>query len=175
MTSKQKPIILWPYCSLSRKGAAILFMVLGCAGLSLSMAFYLLGAWPVIGFFGVELGLLFLFFHLHHRSTEKRFERITKENPLLRIERSDGKGRISTEEMPLAWLHVRLESEDMDNLPDTDRHFINRHRLYLTGHGKKVEVGDFLPYQEKPELAEAITRLIEEPAPAQTNPPEHHP
>ena len=82
MTFEHKPIMLWPYCSLSRKGAAILLIVLGFAGLSLSMAFYLLGAWPVIGFFGVEFGFLFLFFHLHHRSTEQRYERITKAKPM---------------------------------------------------------------------------------------------
>ncbi len=175
MTSEHKPIMLWPYCSLSRKGAAILLIVLGFAGLSLSMAFYLLGAWPVIGFFGVEFGLLFLFFHLHHRSTEKRYERITKAKPMLRIERSDAKGRVSTEEMSLAWLHVRLETEDMKTWPDTDKHLIERHRLYLSGHGKTVEIGDFLPYQEKPELAKAITSLIDEPAPEPVNPPEHHP
>ena len=159
----QKPIMLWPYCSLSRKGTLILLIILGVAGLSLSTVFFLLGAWPVIGFFGIEFGLLFLFFHLHQTSTKKRFERITKANPLLRIERSDANGRISAEEIPLAWLNVHLEVEDMDSLPNTDRHLLQRHRLYLSNRGKKVEIGDFLPYQEKPGLAKAITTLIDEP------------
>ena len=164
MTATAKPITLWPYCSLSRKGAALLLLAMALTGLLFSIIFLVLGAWPVIGFFGVEFGLICLFFHLHHRATAKRFERITKAKPVLRIEQADAKGHISTEEMPLAWLNVRLETEDMDNLPDTDRHLLERYRLYLTVQGKKIEIGAFLPYQEKPELAKAITSLIDEPS-----------
>ena len=53
VTEKRKPVItLWPYRSLSLKGFRIFMASLASLMSLIATGFYLLGAWPVIGFLG---------------------------------------------------------------------------------------------------------------------------
>ncbi len=131
------------------------------AGVAMSLVFFLLGAWPVVGFVGLEIGLVFLVFRHHYQGTKRRYERITTADPSLYIERADAMGRVEVESLPLSWLKVHIEATDQDNLPDDDRHLLTRQKLYITSHGRKVEIGGFLPYQEKPAVAKALTKMIQ--------------
>ena len=66
--SKQEiiTITLWPYRSLGSRG--YLYLMMGFIGLIfiLSLLFYSLGAWPVIGFLGIEIGLVWLVFRMNY-------------------------------------------------------------------------------------------------------------
>jgi uncharacterized membrane protein len=155
-------ITLWPYCSLSPRAAMILMTGITGAGIAMSLVFFLLGAWPVIGFVGLEIGLVFWVFRAHYLGTKRRYERITTIDPSLYIERADMKGRVEVESLPLSWLNVHLEATDKENLPEGDRHLITRQKLFVTSRGRKIEIGGFLPYQEKPAVAKALNKMIRE-------------
>jgi uncharacterized membrane protein len=156
-----RAITLWPYCSLSPRAAMILMAGITIAGFAISLVFFLLGAWPVVGFIGLEIGLVFLVFRHHYHGTKKRYERISAADPSLYIERADAKGRVEVESLPLPWLKVHMEATDKENLPHDDPHLLTRQKLFITSRGRKIEIGGFLPYQEKPAVAKALTKMIE--------------
>ena len=59
-SSTQKPkfkqtLTIWPYRSLSKRGFAIVMAVLTSLAFCIGLGFFLLGAWPVIGFLGLEI------------------------------------------------------------------------------------------------------------------------
>jgi uncharacterized membrane protein len=54
-----------------------------------------------------------------------------------------------------------MEATDKENLPHDDPHLLTRQKLFITSRGRKIEIGGFLPYQEKPAVAKALTKMIE--------------
>ena len=75
-TNTQKEVFtitLWPYRSLGSRGYLYLMVAFISLIFILSLLFYFLGAWPVIGFLGFEIGLVWLVFRLNYNSG-KNFE-----------------------------------------------------------------------------------------------------
>ena len=60
--------VLRPHRSLSRSGFLILMLALGGVSFIAGMAFLLLGAWPVFGFLGLDVLLVYVAFKLNYRS-----------------------------------------------------------------------------------------------------------
>ena len=61
-------ITLWPYRSLSLRGFQIFIAVLASLMSLIGLGFYLLGAWPVIGFLGLEILVVWYAFKWNYRS-----------------------------------------------------------------------------------------------------------
>jgi len=100
--------VLTPNASLSPRafqvvmGAMIALSVLA-GGMYLAM-----GAWPVLGFFGVDLLAIWLAFRfVRRRSHEETRVRITADT--LSMHHRDGKGREKTAEVPAAFARVELD------------------------------------------------------------------
>ena len=78
-------ITLCPYRSLGNRGYS--YLMIGFMGLMffLSLFFYFMGAWPVIGFLGIEIGLVWFLFKVNYKSS-KNFEQIliTKNSTLIK-------------------------------------------------------------------------------------------
>ena len=75
---KQREVIsitLRPYRSLGNRG--YLYLMIGFIGLIffLSLFFYFMGDWPVIGFLGIEIGLVWFLFKVNYKSS-KNFQQI---------------------------------------------------------------------------------------------------
>ena len=83
---------LLPHRSLSRKGFIALMLFSGAINSVLSVAFALRGAWPVAGFCGLALGLLYLAFHLNYKAA-RMSETIVLRGPELRVTRKVPQGR----------------------------------------------------------------------------------
>ena len=60
--------VLTPYRSLGPTGFLILMGALGGISFVAGLVFYLAGAWPVMGFFGLDVALVYLAFKLNYRS-----------------------------------------------------------------------------------------------------------
>ena len=58
-------ITLWPYRSLSLKGFRIFMAVLASLMSLIATGFFLLGAWPVIGFLGAEILIVWFAFKMN--------------------------------------------------------------------------------------------------------------
>ena len=65
-------ITIWPHRSLSPRGFAIVMGVLAGLLFLIGLGFFLAGAWPVIGFLGLELLVVWGAFKLNYRAARHR-------------------------------------------------------------------------------------------------------
>src|SRR4026209_2898607 len=59
--------VLTPHRSLGPKGFMVLMGAVCAVSFGTGLLFYLLGAWPVIGFMGLDVALIYIAFRLNYR------------------------------------------------------------------------------------------------------------
>ena len=64
--------VLMPHRSLSPTGFWVLMGVVAVASCGVGLAFFLAGAWPVVGFLGLDVALVYLAFRHNYRSGKLR-------------------------------------------------------------------------------------------------------
>jgi len=133
-----------PHRSLSARGLAIGLAVIGGLSSLTMTLMWLLGAWPVIGFSGVEIAAAILLIRLHGRPP-RQAELLLLSHGELRIIRTDGKGRRRERALDPAWLNVVLEDRP-GRVP----------ALVLAARGAREEVAAQLGEAEKRDLSEAL-------------------
>ena len=152
--------VLLPHRSLPPRGFRLLMLFLGLVSLAIGVGFVSVGAWPVFGFFGLDVAAVYLAFRLNYRSARRR-ERLRLAGDAFTVERLSVRGHRLTWRFQPFWLRVVLEERD----PDWNR-------LYLASHGRVLAIGDFLPPTARRELAqalrEALVRWRQTPSPAGT-------
>ena len=63
--------VLLPHRSLPSRNFHLLMGLLGLISLAAGIGFVAVGAWPVIGFFGLDVALVYLAFRLNYRSARQ--------------------------------------------------------------------------------------------------------
>ena len=116
---------------------AIISAVCFTAGL----AFLFVGAWPVFGFFGLDVTLLYLAFRLNYRSG-RLVETICLNDRELVIKRCFPNGQIQEWRFIPYWVRVSLETPLHHNS-----------QLVLSSHGRHIKLGSFLTLEERQEIA----------------------
>lgn len=133
-----------PHRSLSPVGFRMLMAAIAAAFLGVGAVFFAAGAWPVIGFCGLELALVYLFFQLNFRDL-RRYETIRLTGTALEIRRVAPDGGAELVSFQPYWLKVAVE-----NSPGRSS------RLVLSSHGRALDVGSFLSPEEREDLARAL-------------------
>ncbi len=88
--------ILTPHRSLSRKGFIILMLVIAGFNFTLGMVFYLIGAWPVLGFMGLDVALIWWAFRANFADARRAEHiEITADELVLRRLAEDSPARSS--------------------------------------------------------------------------------
>jgi len=136
--------VLLPHRSLPPRGFHVLMLVLGLVSLAVGIGFVSIGAWPVTGFFGLDVALIYLAFRLNYRSA-RRSEILRLAGDAFTIERINVRGNRRVWRFQPFWLRVVLEERDADS-----------NRLYVASHGRFLAIGDFLPSAARRELAATI-------------------
>ncbi|MBL4720611.1 MAG: DUF2244 domain-containing protein [Alphaproteobacteria bacterium] len=141
---------LHPHRSLSATG---FYVVMGLAtffGIAIGVGFTLVGAWPVLGFCGVEILLLLLAFRINYRNGLIS-EHLLLSDDGLRVRRLSARGKITRQWLfEPGWLRVSI-----------GRGRRNVGVLTLASYGKSLVIGDFLSPDERLELADALRGAIE--------------
>lgn len=130
--------------------AGFIGLMLGMSSVSLIMAvgFALAGAWPVAGFLGLDILLLYLAFRVVRvRARRREHIRINAEGVLVRRVEADGAAREWRFEP--YWVRVL-----MDDPPRRDSW------LTLASHGLSLRIGSFLTPAERLELARALRAAL---------------
>jgi len=143
--------VLTPRRSLSRNGFLILMLVMGGISLATGMAFLLAGAWPVFGFCGLDVLLIYLAFQVSYRRA-KAYEQVTVTPSELTVRQVSHYGRIS--EWTLNPLWVRL-----DRVVHAE---FGIERLFLVSHGRRLAIAGFLGPEEKASFALALSAALGE-------------
>jgi uncharacterized membrane protein len=136
--------VLRPYRSLPPKGFAILMAVLGGASVLGGIFWVSRGAWPVVGFFGLDVLLVYIAFRVSYRSA-RLSERVCLTEKSFTVERVTARGEGRRWQFEPAWLRVVLRETDED-----------RNELIVASHGRAVTVGSFLAPAERRRLAASL-------------------
>jgi uncharacterized membrane protein len=139
---------LLPHRSLSRKGFVALMLTTGSLSLGAGAAFAVRGAWPVAGFSGLAVALLYLAFRLNYRAALLR-ERVVLAERELRITRLHPSGARESWSFNPYW--VRFQHLRRDTQAD---------ELSLSMHGRKLVFGAFLSDSEKLSFAAAFSTAL---------------
>src|SRR5438046_9851695 len=59
-----------PYRSLNRTGFLVLMSFIGVVSFVAGIAFWMMGAWPVLGFFGLDVLVIYWAFRINFRSAD---------------------------------------------------------------------------------------------------------
>ncbi len=151
----RQTLTIWPHRSLSKRGFAIVMVVLSCFAFCIGLGFFLVGAWPVIGFLGLEILVVWGAFKLNYRAAKQRQKLTATERELI-IENVAPTGETDTVRMPADWLRVELTPKEQ---PEVSARY--RQRIFVTSHGKRTEIGGFLHPVETIGLAADISKMLE--------------
>jgi uncharacterized membrane protein len=140
--------VIVPHRSLSPRGLRLLLGVIAGLCILVGLRFWLAGAWPVIGFSGLEVGLAAVL--LWQNATQARAsELVLLSERTVRIVRTDPKGQREERTLPSGWLQVGLE-ETPGRVP----------RLVLSVRRQHEEIGQVLGEAPKRELAAALREAL---------------
>jgi uncharacterized membrane protein len=142
--------LLTPHRSLNRTGFLVLMAFLCAISFAAGLAFLLMGAWPVFGFFGLDVLAIYWAFRINFRHA-RASEEITVTPSELRVRRTSHRGHVV--EWVLNPLWVRLDQKG-------DAEF-GIERLYLVSRGRRVSIGSFLGADEKASFTKALLAALQ--------------
>lgn len=140
---------LSPQRSLDRRGLWIAAGVLGVAGTAIAVLFLALGAWPVVGFVGIEIALVIAVLLLHHR-LGRTTEEVVLDARALTVTRRRGRRTVTRWEFPPGWLRVTMVDDEHGRPAG----------VLLASHGRRLAVGRFLTPEEQAAFAAALRAAL---------------
>ena len=153
--SAQEPTIfsaiLTPNRSLSPRGFLIFMLVLGGLSFTIGVYFMLRGAWPVFGFCGLEVLLVYWAFRLNYRHA-RAYEHVTVTPSELTVRKVSYHGRINEWTLNPLWVRLgRVVHEEF-----------GIERLFLVSHGRRLPIAGCLGADEKKSFAHALAAALGE-------------
>jgi uncharacterized membrane protein len=143
--------VLTPHRSLGPTGFLIFMLVLGGISFVSGMVFLLAGAWPIFGFFGLDVLLVYWAFRVNYRAA-RAYEVVTVTASELKLRKVSHHGQVS--EWTLNPLWVRLDRDEHEEF--------GIERLYLVSRGRRLPIASFLGPDEKASFAHALSAAIGE-------------
>jgi len=138
---------LKPHRSLAPRGFLLLMLGVILINTAAGVGFWLAGAWPVVGFCGLEVALLYGAFRFSYAQAAAREYLILREDALT-IRTVTARGQEHSWQFQPYWLRVDCDPADEE------------HSLTLRSHGRALRVGRFLSPAERWELAEALRAAL---------------
>jgi uncharacterized membrane protein len=139
---------LRPHRSLTRRGLGLVLAAAAIPCFGLGLLFLHLGAWPVSGFLGLDVALLWLAFRLNNRDA-RQAERLRLSDDALTVDRLAADGTAETWRFQPYWLRVAIDEPPR---PDTP--------LILSSHGRSLTIGRFLPPEDRLDAANALRAAL---------------
>lgn len=140
--------VLTPHRSLGPKGFLLLMTLFGAVCFATGMVFYLLGAWPVLGFLGLDVLLLYVAFKLNYRAG-RASETIEIGPRALTLTRVHPSGRRETFQCSPYYARVHFHE-----WPD------GRTTLDIAAKGDRMALARFLNDAERRDLADALEAAL---------------
>jgi uncharacterized membrane protein len=148
--SAQRPfrVVLYPHRSLGPTGFLILMSAIGGISFVTGMVFLLMGAWPVMGFFGLDAALIYIAFKLNYRSG-RLYETVELTRETLTITRVHPSGSQESFDFNPYWVRVHLAEGPQ-----------GRNDLRLASHGREFAFGRFLTDDERREVSQVLAGAL---------------
>ncbi len=140
--------VLSPHRSLGPRGFVILMTALCLINFAVGTAFWLIGAWPVLIFCGLDVALIYLAFKMNYRAG-RAYETIDLTPDLLTVTSVEPSGRRRSCEFNPYWVRVALLE-----------HHDGRIELELAHHEQRLVFARCLNDDEKREFAHALRAAL---------------
>jgi uncharacterized membrane protein len=139
---------IYPNPPMGRRGFAVLMACVVAVNFVMALGFLAMGAWPVSGFLGLDVVLLYLAFHVVRRRSQCREHiRLDESGLHVRLVAANGSAREWCFEP--YWVQVRMDDPPLRNS-----------WLTLASHGLSLRVGSFLTPAERLDLARALRNAL---------------
>ena len=137
--------LLTPHRSLNRSCFLLVMSFVSAVSLAAGIAFLIMGAWPVLGFFGLDVLAIYVAFKINFRRA-KASEEISVTPSELRLRRISHRGQV------MEWVFNPLWVQ-LDQIAHQE---FGIERLYLVSKGRRVAIASFLGADEKASFAKAL-------------------
>lgn len=141
--------VLTPHRSLSPAGFLVLMVVLSSVSFIAGMYFLHAGAWPVFGFLGLDVLLVYWAFRVNFRSA-RAYEVVTVTPSELTVRKVNQHGGVRQWTLNPLW--VRLDRDEHKEF--------GIERLFLVSHGRRLPIAGFLGAREKESFALALSGAL---------------
>lgn len=143
--------VITPHRSLSPTGFLILMACLGALSFISGVIFVSIGAWPVFGFFGLDVLLVYLAFRANYRSA-RAYEEVTVTASELTVRKVNARGGVKQWTLNPLWVQLeRIVHQEF-----------GIERLFLVSHGRRLAIAGCLNPAEKASFARALTGALGE-------------
>jgi uncharacterized membrane protein len=143
--------IITPHRSLSRAGFVLVMMLVGGVSFVGGVVFFVVGAWPVVGFLGLDVLLVYLAFRANYRAATA-YEQVTVTPSELRLRKVNHRGEAREWTMNPLWTRLERETHEEFGLL----------RLFLVSRGLRLAVAGFLSPHERESFAHALAAALAE-------------
>ena len=140
---------LTPHRSLNRTGFLLVMAAISVASFAAGIACLMIGAWPVLGFLGLDVLAIYVAFKINFRSA-KAYEEILVTPSELRLRRVSHRGHVM--EFAFNPLWVQLDQVIHEEF--------GVERLFLVSKGRRVALASFLGPDEKASFAKALLAAL---------------
>ena len=150
-TTKLLEVRITPHRSMSQRNVRVLVGLFAGVSIATSVPFIVMGAWPVAGFMGLDVAILFLAFQASFRAARAYEDVIVTPLELL-LAKVSAEGRRREWRFHPAWVRIDKEEHVEFGLL----------HIAICSRGRRVEVAGFLGPDAKADFASDLTRALGE-------------
>jgi uncharacterized membrane protein len=143
--------VLTPHRSLGRTGFLAVMLLIGGISFAAGLVFFIAGAWPVVGFLGLDVLLVYAAFKVSYRSAAA-YEHVTMTPSALTVRKVSHRGQVAEWTLNPVWVRLQREIHAEFGIE----------RLFLVSHGRRLPVATFLGPEEKASFASALSAALGE-------------
>ncbi|MCC6206023.1 MAG: DUF2244 domain-containing protein [Hyphomicrobiales bacterium] len=141
--------LLTPHRSLGRTGFLVLMGTLTFGWLVTGAFFLSRGAWPVFGFFGLDVVLLYVAFRMNYRAARAR-EEVSVSRTALDIRKTAPSGKSQDYRFNPFWAKFAVSRHDEIGIT----------QMAVEGQGRRVPIGGFLNPDDRESFAKAFSQAL---------------
>jgi uncharacterized membrane protein len=143
--------VITPHRSLSSTGFLIFMLCIGSLSFIAGLMFLLVGAWPVPGFLGLDVLLVYWAFRANFRAA-RAYEEVTVTASELTVRKVNQRGGVRQWTLNPVWVRLdRIVHEEF-----------GIERLFLVSHGRRLSIASALGPDEKASFARALAKALGE-------------
>ena len=143
--------VITPHRSLDRIGFIVLMSLVCFVSFVGGMVFFIAGAWPVVGFLGLDVLLVYWAFRANYRAAAA-FEEVTVTASELRLRKVSHRGKVREWALNPLWTKLDRETHADFGLL----------RLFLVSRGNRLSIAADLGPDERESFADALANALSE-------------
>jgi uncharacterized membrane protein len=142
--------LLTPHRSLNRTGFLVVMTFVSVVSFAAGLAFLLMGAWPVLGFFGLDVIAIYWAFRINFRRAGASEEILVTPSEL-RLRRISHRGHVMEFVLNPLWVQIDRKTHAEFGIE----------KLYLVSKGRHIAIASFLGPNEKASFANALAAALQ--------------